>query len=173
MAGLFERSLRGDTVAQAEIHENIRRIARAICARGGPADVDLDWEDVAQEASRLFFNVGIRQYRGVGTEESFLFGIVRTTVLQVVRGAARRRQREMVPGALRENVARLHEHRIDVQLILRRLDPECARLLERVFLQDVPYPILSDELGIQESAVRARVSRCLRKGREIAEGGPR
>ena len=173
MSGLFERASRGDTTAQSEIHLIMRRIARAISSRGGPGGVDLDWEDVAQEASRRFFSLGIRQYRGVGTEESFLFGIVRSTVLQIVRSAMRRRQRETDPGSLGAVVVRPTEHRIDAQLILGRLDPECARLLERVFLHDVPYPALADELGIQENSVRVRVSRCLRKAMDVAGGDPR
>lgn len=174
MGGLIERAQRGDTTAQTEIHQIIRRIARAISARGGPGGADLDWEDVAQEASRRFFCSGIRQYRGDGAEESFLFGIVRTTVLQVVRSATRRREREIAdPGPLGANVVAPQEHRIDAHLILRRLDPDCARLLDRVFLQDVPYPELADDLGIQENTLRVRVSRCLRKAMEIAGGGPR
>lgn len=174
MGGLIERAQRGDSAAQSEIHQIIRRIARAISARGGPSGAVLDWEDVAQEASRRFFVTGIRQYRGDGSEESFFFGIVRTTVLQLARSAMRRREREILdPGPLGANVVASQEHRIDAQLILRRLDSDCARLLDQVYLQDVPYPELADALGVQENTLRVRVSRCLRKAMEIAGGGSR
>jgi RNA polymerase sigma factor (sigma-70 family) len=172
MGGLFDRALRGENAAQSEIHGIIRRIARAISLRGGPGGADLDWEDVAQEASRRFFSQGIRQYRGDGSEESFLYGIVRTTVLLVARQAIRRREREASPDFLGTTVVRPQEHRIDARLILDRLDPECARLLEQVYLHDTPYAALADDLGLQESAVRVRVSRCLRKAMEIAGENP-
>jgi RNA polymerase sigma factor (sigma-70 family) len=173
MDGVFERALRGERAAQSKIHQTIRRMAKAICAHRGPKRVDLDWEDVAQEASRRFFTAGIGQYCGRGTEESFLFGIVRTTVLQISRGATRRRQREADPGALGANVSHPAEHRLDARWILSRLDEECAQLLERVYLHDMPYAVLAAELGLREGAIRVRVSRCLRKAMEIAGSVPR
>ena len=128
----------------------------------------MDWEDVAQESARRFFAVGIRQYRGDGSEESYLSGIVRTTILQSVRSATRRQQRERNPDSPGPAPSRPLDHGMDVAKILDRLTPECARLLEQAFLQDVPYPELATELGILEASVRVRVSRCLRKAMEIA-----
>lgn len=168
MGKLFERALRGDALAQSEIHRIVRRIARVACLPGGPGGVDVDWEDVAQEAARRFFSVGIRQYRGDGSEESYLFGIVRATVLQSVRSATRRRQREQAPVSPEQAASRPQDQCLDVRKILDRLSPECARLLEQAFLQDVPYPDLAAEMGILEASVRVKVSRCLRKAMEIA-----
>jgi RNA polymerase sigma factor (sigma-70 family) len=173
MGKLFERALRGDTSALAEIDGIIRRIARAECRRGGPGSVDVDWEDVAQESARRFFTVGLRQYAGDGSEESFLFAIVRSTVLQSVRSAARRRQREQAPVAADRPPSHPPDEHLDVRIILAKLPRDCAELLEKVFLQGVPYAELASELGMLESSVRVRVSRCLKKAMETAGGDSR
>jgi len=168
MGDLFGRAVRGEAQAQEELHRIIRRIARAISAAGGPGGVDVDWEDIAQEASQRFFTVGIHQYRGTGSEESFLFGIVRSTLLMAVRAATRRRSRERNALPDENAHASIRDQELDVRMILARLTPECARLLEQAFLQDVPYPVLASAMGMQETAVRVRVSRCLKKAMEIA-----
>jgi len=173
MGKLFDHVLRGDPVAQAETTAIIRRIARAVSRRGGPGGVDVNWEDVAQDAARRFFTVGIHQFRGGGAEESFLYAIVRSTVLQAVRSATRRRQREQTSVSLERPLSLPPEGGLDVRMILAKLPPECGHLLEKVFLQGVPYSELAGELGMLESSVRVRVSRCLKKAMEIAGGDPR
>jgi len=170
MRNLFEQALRGDRSAQTELDGVIRRIARAVCYRGGPGGVEVDWEDIAQEASARFFSVGIHQFRGLGSEEGFLYAIVRSTVLQAVRRATRRQARE--ESVTRNDVAPPHNPGpgLDVRRLLEQLPAECARLLEQVFLLGVPYSELASELDMLESSVRVKVTRCLRKAMEIAEG---
>ena len=92
---LFEAARSGDAGAVAKVHRLVRGFARDVCARGlprGPAD--FDWEDVAQEASRRVFNTGLAQFRGAGSERAYLYSIVKTTAIQMVRTAHRRRLRE-------------------------------------------------------------------------------
>ena len=170
MRPLFEQARRGDRAAQAEIDQTIRRIARAVCRRGGPAGVEVDWEDVAQEASARFFSVGLHQFSGKGSEEGYLFAVVRSTVLQAARRATRRRNREQ--SLVREDLAPPHNpgHAIDVRNLLAKLPPECARLLEQVYLHGVPYSEVATELEMLESSVRVKVTRCLRKAMEVAGG---
>jgi RNA polymerase sigma factor (sigma-70 family) len=164
MQDLFERAVAGDASAQAEISEALRRIARSICRRTGPGGVHVDWEDVAQEASRHFFAVAVHRFRKRGAETSFLYAVVRTTFLQILRSSSRRRDRE-VAASEPEPTRHDPDVEIDVRLLLNRLSGDCARLLERVFLQGETYTVLAMELGMQESSVRARVSRCLRQAR--------
>jgi DNA-directed RNA polymerase specialized sigma24 family protein len=57
---------------------------------------------------------------------------------------------------------------LDVAWILERLQEECRELLTRVFLHEVPYPQLANDLDLAESSVRAKVSRCVRRARELA-----
>lgn len=172
MRSLFQRALGGDVGAEVELDRIIRRIARAVCHNTNFA-AGVDWEDIAQEASKRFFSTGIHQFGGRGSEESYLYAIVRTTLLEAVRRANRRRrhddQRE--PAV---HLALTDPHpRIDVENILRQLSTECARLLDQVYLQGVPYGELALELEMLESSVRVRVSRCLRKAMDIARGDAR
>jgi RNA polymerase sigma factor (sigma-70 family) len=172
MRNLFAQALEGSRSAQHEIDAIIRRIAKAVCRGKGPGGADVDWEDIAQEASRRFFAVGLHQFRGHGSEEGFLYAIVRSTVLQAARRAARRRDHERLGE--HEEVAAAHNPgtAVDVRTILRKLPAECAWLLEQVFLQGIPYAELAAELGMLDSSVRVRVSRCLRRAMVVAGGDP-
>jgi RNA polymerase sigma factor (sigma-70 family) len=164
----FAAARSGERRAQAEISELIARFARHACDRAGSRlGADLDWEDVAQEASRKFFTTGIHQYRGKGSEESYLYTIVKSTLVQIARSASRRRQREEA-SVSRDPVQPAPHDSLDVAWILRRLTEDCRHLLRQVFLEETPYPRLAAELGLAESSVRAKVSRCVRRARELA-----
>ena len=149
----------------------IRQLSRAACARGGPATADVDWEDVAQDACRRFFSVGIEQFRKSGSERSFLYTIVRSAVIQIVRGEARRRVRE--EASIQPRVVSPHDPlpKFDVAKILGLLSEECRAVLTRVFLRGEPYSSLASDLGILESSVRTKVTRCLRRARQATEEG--
>ena len=170
MSGLFHDLRARDPAAQAEADRVIRRFARLVCRGGGPPGApDLDWEDVAQEAYRKLFSVGLDQYRGGGTESSYLYSIVKATVIQMARSADRRQRRETAlssndpaPRSM-DPVAML-----DVRRVLATLDPGCRELIERFFLRDETHADLARDLGLVESSVRARLSRCLKRAREIA-----
>ena len=55
-----------------------------------------------------------------------------------------------------------------VVVALSRLDDGCRELLARTFLEDIPYSQLATDMGLAESSVRAKVSRCLGRARELA-----
>jgi RNA polymerase sigma factor (sigma-70 family) len=172
MRKVFEDAIGGAPAAQKEIVRLIRQLSRAACARRGPATADVDWEDVAQDACRRFFASGLRQFRKSGSERSFLYAIVRSSVIQIVRSEARRRVREVT--SLQPTVVLPHNPipKFDVTKILSRLSEECRTLLTRVFLRGEPYSSLARELGILDSSVRTKVTRCLRRARQtIEEGG--
>lgn len=166
MGSLFEASSRGDRAGQEEIARLMRHFARVLCRGGGPPGApDLDWEDVAQEALRKLFHVGLGQYRGQGSEKSYLFSIVKCTMIQMARTAHRRRRREA--NAVAEDLVPPHNPgpRMLVTRILNLVSAECRELLERVFLYGEPYAELAHALAMEESSVRAKVSRCIRKAR--------
>jgi RNA polymerase sigma factor (sigma-70 family) len=169
MGFLFDAASRGDRQAQAEVARLVRNFAQALCRGGGPpAAPDLDWEDVAQEAARKIFSVGLTQYRGQGTERSYLYSAVKSTMIQMSRTAARRRRREA--QALREDLVQPDDPgpKLQVAHILDQLPQDCRALIERVFLHEEPYADLARDLAIEESSVRARVSRCIRRARSVA-----
>ena len=169
--GRFEAAKRGESWAEKEILDLIHRFARHACTKVGTRlAVDLQWEDVAQEASVKFFKSGLHQYGGSGSEESYLYTVVKSTLIQIARSADRRKKREEAKALpMEERVVIPDTHMaLDVQAILGKLDEACRNLLRRVFLEDTPYSDLAAELGLQEVSVRARVHRCVRSAREFA-----
>lgn len=167
--GRFQAASRGERWAQEEIHRLIEGYARHACSRSGSRlAADLAWEDVAQDASARFFSVGLSQYGGQGSEESYLYTVVKTTLLQRVRSADRRKKREEFSVPLERVELPSAFERLEVDSILGRLDEACRSLLRETFLKETPYADLSAQLGLAESSVRAKVSRCLRRARELA-----
>jgi RNA polymerase sigma factor (sigma-70 family) len=173
MSGFFDDLRLGDPAAQAEADRVIRRFARHVCHGGGPPGApDLDWEDVAQEAGRKLYSVGLDQYRGGGSESSYLYSIVKATVIQMARSADRRQRRENALSSI-DPVPRSMDpvSALDVRRVLTALDRGCRDLIERFFLHDETHADLARDLGLATSSVRAKLSRCLKKAREIVTKG--
>jgi RNA polymerase sigma factor (sigma-70 family) len=171
MEKLFEAAAAGQAEAVAEVHRLLRGFARHVCRGGGPhGEAALDWEDVAQEAARRLLGVGLAQYAGAGSERSYMYSLVKTTVIQMSRAAARRQRREedaVANGPV--PVAADPGSHMEVRRILAALDPPCREIIRRALLQDEPYADLARELGLAESSVRARLSRCLQKARRLVD----
>lgn len=168
-SSLIEAAKREEAWAQKEVMDLISAFARHVHNRAG-RDIakELDAEDLAQEASRRFFTVGIHQYRGQGSEKSFLYSIVKATCIDIWRRVDRRKRlwegQDPVETETHENP----DAKVEVDLILARLDPDARALLQRVYLDGASYAELAAELGLEESSVRAKVSRILRRSRELA-----
>ena len=169
MASLFESARIGDRRATSEVLRILRSFARTVCRSGGPSGShDVTWEDVAQEAARRFFESGLARYRGHGSETSYLYSIVKTTVLELARSASRRsrreRKRQDEPTPPPPDPLAF----LEVAAALRPLSEPCRALLVRVFLEDASYAELAKEYGLTESSVRSRMTRCLKQARQVA-----
>jgi RNA polymerase sigma factor (sigma-70 family) len=171
VGNLFDAAAAGDGPALAELQRIVRRFARAVFRQGGPPGApDLDWEDVSQEAWRKLLDSGLRQYAGRGTERAYLFSIVKATAIGMARSARRRRFRENAELPNGVPCRPDPSDGLTVRALLAALPEECRSLLRRAFFEDATYADLAAELGLQESSVRARLSRCLRRARELAAG---
>ena len=170
---IFEQARAGVPAAQGEIVRLIQGLSRAACAGGGLATSDIEWEDVAQEASRRFFVAGVQQFRKPGSEKNFLYTIVRSALIQIIRSEARRRVREEKVTV--EQVVPPHDPapKLTVSRILERIPEGCSDILTRVFLRGEPYSMLARDLGMLESSVRTKVTRCLKRARQVAQEGSR
>jgi DNA-directed RNA polymerase specialized sigma24 family protein len=96
-----------------------------------------------------------------------VYTIVKATLIQLARSASRRKRREETAD-LKASPAPDPDSAIDVRNLLSRLDKACQELLRRAFLDGASYADLSAELGLAESSIRAKVSRCIRKARTFA-----
>ena len=169
-ASLIEAAKAGERWAHEEILQLFSSFSRHIHHRGGgPMAAELDPEDLAQEAGRRFFTVGIHQYSGKGSEKSYLYSIVKSTFIQIWRSQQRRKKREEIVSPADQVQQPESTAKLDVSFLLSRLGPPCSELLERVYLDGASYPTLAAELDLAESSVRAKVSRCLRRARELAQ----
>jgi len=168
---------RGDARAEELLAGEVRSLARIVCTKGQVPEMGgLDWEDVSQEASQRLFRVGLSRYRGDGSARSYLYSIVKVTMLQLMRSATRRRAREQVvsdeeaasfsPAGKGEESSTME--RVSVRQILGALAPECQELIEAMFLNGATYRQIAEETGLAESSVRSKLSRCLRRAREQA-----
>ncbi len=157
----------GDKKAERGILDLIEGFSRYLCRVHGSGEPD--WQDVAQEAARRFFMHDVHQFRPGGSLPGLLYSIVRGTRIQLYRSQARRKRREAVaspePAGAPDPEKRTLLHRI-----LIKLTPVCRELLERSFFDGASAQDLAAELGLAESSVRSRLSRCLAVAREIAGG---
>lgn len=158
----------GDPEAQQELAELIRAYAHHVCHGGKAVGIaDLDWEDVAQEASRQFFSIGVARFRSGGPVRSYLYSIVRSTYLQMSRSAWRRRLREQ-RGTAHGHLPPNPEFHTYLHRVLAQLSEACQELLERLYFDGATYAELAVELNLTESSVRARATRCLQSARALA-----
>jgi len=169
MVGLFHAARAGDQAAVAEIHRLTRVFARELCRGGGPPGAfDLDWEDVAQEAGLKVFGGGLEKYEGRGTEQSYLYTIVKTTMINMLRSSDRRRRREEATGWNEVVTTIATESRLKIGRILSCLPDTCRDLIVMVFFYGFSYADLATRMSLQESSVRSKLSRCIQSARESA-----
>ena len=130
-----------------------------------------DAEDILQEALvKLARKVDEGSFvGGQGAWMPFLYTQVRREAIDLGRRNDRRKKREEAVSPEDEVLQPESTARLDVAFLLSRLGPPCNELLERVYLDGASYPTLAAELDLAESSVRAKVSRCLRRARELAE----
>jgi RNA polymerase sigma-70 factor (ECF subfamily) len=164
---LVEASRRGEGWAQEEVMRLIRSFARYLCrGRSTSAEPEPEWEDVAQEAARRFFTSGLAHFKTGGPERSYVYTIVKAARIQIYRSMSRRSRRES--AAAREDVTPPPaETRTLLFRVLSRIPDTCRELLERVFFDGSSHAELAQELGLAESSVRSRLTRCLQRAREV------
>lgn len=145
-------------------------MAKFLCARtrAFAAMPVLDWEDIAQEATARVLTVGAEQFHGRGSARGFLYKVVKTTLLMALRASGRREQRERSYVDEQETSHGAGSHAgIDVEVILGRLDTACREIVTAMFLDGITVRAFARAKRIEESTVRSRMSRCLRRARGL------
>jgi RNA polymerase sigma factor (sigma-70 family) len=164
---VLEAAHRGEPWAQEEVSLIIRAFARHLCRGSGASGADPEWEDVAQEASRRVFTGALATFVPGGPERSYLYSIVKATRIQLYRSLSRRRRREEIAD-LQPAAPPNFETKTILYRILKRLSEPCRELLERTFYDGASHAELAAELGLVESSVRSRLTRCLQQARSLA-----
>ena len=176
IAAWIEGARQAEEAATRALGEYVRELAREVCRHGSHSALGgAEWEDVAQEAAIRVFSSGLQRYQGTGSARGYLYSIVKASLLQTIRAARRRRAREtaaeVVPALHGDHASDFTDSSsFDVSSLLERLEEKCRSLIERVFFEGAAYARLSEESGLAESSIRARVSRCLRRLRESTRG---
>lgn len=161
--GVMEAAQRGERWAEEEITRLVRQFARHVC-RGSGQGAEPDWEDVAQEACRRVFSGALESFRPGGAERSYLYSIVKATRIQIYRSASRRQKRESAVE-IEDRIEPRAERQTLLHRILSRLPQACRELLQRAFFDGASTAELSQELGLAESSVRSKLTRCLQQAR--------
>lgn len=167
---LVAAARRGERWAEEELFGLVRAFARHVCGKSAGASLpEVDWEDVAQEAGRRFFAVGLDRFKLGGPVKIYVYAFVRSAYLQMQRSAWRRRRREdaAAPAIDEPGQAADPETRTLLHGILKRLSAECRELLGQLYFDGATYAELAAGLGLADSSLRARTSRCLKKARDI------
>ena len=167
-ASLIEAARAGERWAEEEIIRLIGVFARHLCRGSGTPESPVpEWEEVAQEASRRFFAMRLHRFPADGPLRSYLYTIVKGTRIQLHRSMARRLRRDAVALPDSEGGAgSVAETRTLLFRILRTLPDSCRGLLERLFFDGASHAEIASGLGLVESSVRSRATRCLQKARE-------
>ena len=166
-ADLLARCRAGDNRAWCEFVERYSRYVYAIAVRGFRLQ-DADAEDVFQD---VFF----RAYEHLGDVRSddavkpWLAQLTRRLCVDRLRARARERPEEFLPDAVDETLADL-DQALAVHAALGSLPERCGEILDRFFARDESYRTIAAELGLPQGTIASRISRCLRRLREMLEG---
>jgi RNA polymerase sigma factor (sigma-70 family) len=166
-AALVARCRSGDEAAWTELVRRFSRYVLAIAA-GAYRLPPPDAEDAFQEVFALTY-VHLHELRRDTAFRPWLAQLTRRICGQI---AQRRGQQALVePPSDRPDpddaIGEL-EVALDVQRALRRLPADCGAVLDRFFCQDQSYATIGDELGLPAGTIASRISRCLRRLRDVA-----
>ena len=163
-AELVARCRSGDGQAWNELVDRFGRYVHAIASQGyGQRGADA--EDVFQE-------VFARIYERLPTlrEPEALRAWIGQTTRRCCIDRIRARSGELLMAEPDETpvetLGRLDDA-LDVREALARLSPECAEILDRFFCRDESCRAIGEELSLPAGTIASRISRCLRKLREI------
>jgi RNA polymerase sigma factor (sigma-70 family) len=168
-AQLVARARAGDHEAWREIVERYSRYVYAIAA---------SFRFRQQDAEDIFQDVFARAYEHLGTlrdDEAlrpWLAALTRRLGIDRLRAGGREQvtdqlEREAVDDRLEEL-----DEAFDVREALTELPEHCREILDRFFARDESYRTIGDALDLPSGTIASRISRCLKRLRELLEEKP-
>lgn len=168
----------GSPSALLALRRRIQHYARASLPRGDRLRLEMDSEDLAQDALLKLIRV-VHRFRGNTWAEFFAF--VRSVTArekisrarEQARGSAREPLETPTPspdGATPSLILSRREERARLEALIDSL-PEAYRIPLRLRLEEKSYAEIGRLLGLTETAARKRVSRALAQLRARWQGG--
>ena len=169
-AQLVQLCRSGDEAAWGELVERFSRYVYAIATQGFRLR-EHDAEDVFQDVfARAYERLG--DLRSDDAVRPWLAQLTRRRCVDQLRSSARELpapEEELEPADVDETLSQLEEA-VAVHEALAQLPEQCGEILDRFFAQDQSYRTIGDELDLPAGTIASRISRCLKKMREVLEG---
>jgi RNA polymerase sigma factor (sigma-70 family) len=167
---LVARCRAGDQQAWAELVDRFSRYVYAISTQAFRLP-EADAEDVFQEVfARAYQHLeGLRDDAAV---RPWLGQLTRRLCIDRLRASAREcpaSDEELEPAGVDETLTRLEEA-LTVHEALAETPEHCREILDRFFARDESYRTIGDALDLPSGTIASRISRCLRRLRELLEG---
>jgi len=166
---LVSRCRAGDQQAWNELVERFSRYVYAIAVQAFRLPA-ADAEDVFQEVFARAYQ-HLDKLRDDSAVRPWLAQLTRRLCIDRLRAASRERpvaDEELVSGS-EETVALLDEA-LAVHEALAASPEHCREILDRFFARDESYKTIGKALDLPAGTIASRISRCLRRLRELLEG---
>ena len=149
--------------AVTELGPSLFRLAVSFCGNREDA------EDAVQEVFLKYLRGG-KRFSSREELRRYLTTATANQCRDLLKSAARRRDRELDELALPEAPQEDPDLRLDVRRALLRLDPKYRGVVYLFYYEDCAVREIADRLGISEAAARTRLSRA-RKELRLLLGG--
>jgi RNA polymerase sigma factor (sigma-70 family) len=166
---LVTRCRAGDQQAWNELVERFSRYVYAICVQAFRLP-EADAEDVFQEVFARAYQ-HLEKLRDDTAVRPWLAQLTRRLCIDRLRAAAREwpaAEEELVSGS--EETLELLDEALTVHEALGRTPEHCRDILDRFFTRDESYKTIGEALDLPPGTIASRISRCLRRLRELLEG---
>lgn len=168
-AQLVARCRAGDDAAWHEFVERFSRYVYAIAVQAFRLP-EPDAEDVFQEVFLRAYQ-RLDALRDAEAVRPWLAQLTRRLCIDRVRAAGREApapDEELETAAPDEALARIDDA-VGVHEAMAELPELCGEILDRFFAQDQSYRTIGEELDLPSGTIASRISRCLKRLRELLE----
>src|ERR671937_2808808 len=166
---LVARCRAGDQQAWAELVERFSRYVYAICVQAFRLP-ESDAEDVFQEVFARAYQ-HLDKLRDDAAVRPWLAQLTRRLCIDRLRATSRERpvaDEELMSGT--EETLALLDEALTVHEALAASPEHCQEILDRFFARDESYKTIGQALDLPAGTIASRLSRGLRRPRELLEG---
>jgi len=166
---LVARCRAGDQNAWNELVERFSRYVYAISVQAFRLS-EADAEDVFQEVFARAYQ-HLDRLRDDSAVRPWLAQLTRRLCIDRLRAAARElpvAEEELLAGS--EETLALLDDALTVHEALAATPAHCREILDRFFARDESYKTIGQALDLPSGTIASRISRCLRRLRELLEG---